>query len=90
MAEIIGKPTVVLTATLRLNESELRALDALVGYGDDAFVKAFYETLGAAYMKAHEGGLRQLFQSARGVLPGMLRRAEEARRIFDDAAKGGA
>ena len=39
MAEIIGRPNVDLRLTFSINESEARALDALAGYGDDAFVR---------------------------------------------------
>ena len=82
MAELETKPTVQLSVTIRLTESEARALDALVGYGDDAFVKAFYEGLGKAYMEQHEDGLRSLFKSVRSFMPGILERANLARKVF--------
>ena len=47
--------------TLRLNEAEARALDALAGYGPDSFLAVFYEHLGKAYMSPHEHGLRTAF-----------------------------
>lgn len=83
MAQVIGVPTVELKLSLRLDEREARALDALVGYGDDAFVKAFYEKLGKAYMEQHEGGLRSLFESVRQQMPGWLSRADRAREAFN-------
>ena len=43
--KIEGRPKLELEMTIRLNESEARALDALAGYGDDSFVKAFYSLL---------------------------------------------
>lgn len=82
MATIDCRPTIELKVTFALTEEEARAMDALVGYGDDAFVKAFYEKLGQAYMKPHEAGLRSLFQSIRNQLPGILSRVDSARKAF--------
>jgi hypothetical protein len=77
--------TLTFSATLTLNETEVRALDALVGYGDDAFIKAFYETLGKAYMRDHEAGLRSAFEAIRrDVLPA-LHEIKQARKFLEDA-----
>lgn len=65
--------------TLQLNETEARALDALVGYGHEAFLKVFYEKLGKSYMQPHEKGLISLFDAIKGQVPEQLR--------FVDAAK---
>lgn len=88
MADIELKGTIEGRVVFSVSESEARALDALVGYGDDAFVKAFYEKLGKAYMQPHERGLRSFFQSVRAKLPGVLSRFDEARKAF--AGKDGA
>ena len=82
MAKIEGYPTIELRVTLSLSESEARALDAMVGYGDDAFVAAFYEHLGESYMKRHETGLRELFKTVRSFIPGILGRVDRAREAF--------
>jgi hypothetical protein len=59
-------------AHITLTEVECRALDALVGYGADAFIKALYNSLGAAYMQEHEEGLKSFFEAARrDVLPAL-------------------
>lgn len=84
MANIVGRADVGLKVTLELNESELRALDALVGYGTDAFLAAFYQKLGRSYMEPHESGLRELFASVRGIVPGLLQRADAARKAFEE------
>ncbi|MCX5478486.1 hypothetical protein OSH08_05690 [Kaistia geumhonensis] len=73
----------------------MRALDALVGYGVDAFLKVFYEKLGEAYMRPHEAGLRSLFKAiGRDVGPALmdvdqaqkdLQNAFLARRAKEDA-----
>lgn len=84
MAIVQGRPTVELHITIQLSESEARALDAMAGYGDDQFVKAFYEKLGKAYMHDHEGGLRSFLTSMRSELPQWLGRARNARDAFQD------
>ena len=79
--------TVTFTATLTLNETEVRAFEALVGYGDDNFLKVFKESLGAAYIRDHEAGVRSAFGAIRrDVLPA-LREIDQARRDLEDAAK---
>ncbi len=82
MAEIVQRPQVEVSAVISFNESELRALDALAGYGDEAFLKVFYEKLGKHYMTPHEAGLRLFFNSIREIVPGILGRADDARRVF--------
>jgi hypothetical protein len=82
MATVEGIPTVSLTMRIKISESEARALEALAGYGDDAFVKAFYEKLGESYMKKHETGLRSFLKSIREFMPGYLSRADKARETF--------
>lgn len=83
MAKIIGKPNIDLKFQFEINEAEARALDALVGYGDDAFIKHFYETLGKCYMENHEKGLREFFQSIRQSVPGILSQLGKARSAFE-------
>lgn len=63
-------------------ESELRALDALVGYGHEGFLKVFYEKMGRHYLEPHEAGLISLFESIRKMVPPILRRTDDARKVF--------
>ena len=79
MAKVTAAPRLDVHVTFVVDESEARALDALAGYGDDAFVKAFYETLGKAYMEQHEAGLRKFLSSIRGVLNPALGTVDRAR-----------
>ena len=73
MATAFNRAQIDFTATLTLSEVELRALDALVGYGDDAFIAAFKEKLGHAYIRDHERGLRSAFNAIREqVLPALF------------------
>ena len=82
MAQIIQAPQVEVHATMTFSESELRALDALVGYGFDPFIKVFYEKMGKHYMQPYEAGMRSVFESIRAVVPGILHRTDDARRVF--------
>lgn len=85
MASITAKPTVTVSATFTVNEAELRALDALAGYGDDAFIKMFYKDLGSTYMKPHEAGLREFLKSIRSIAGGIISRTDAARKAFGDS-----
>lgn len=82
MAKIAIKPTVLFECAITLTESEARALDAMVGYGTDPFLKAFYGHLGQAYMLQHETGLRSLFDSIKSTIPQQLRGIDEARKTL--------
>lgn len=68
---------------LELTEGEAAALDALVGYGDKAFIKAFlpvfYEKLGKHYLQPHEKYIPSLFEKAR-KLSSALEQLKEARK----------
>lgn len=80
--KVIPNADVKLTATLVIDEAEARALDGLVGYGFDEFVSTFYQHLGSHYLKPHEAGLKSLFESVRESIPPMLRRTDDARKVF--------
>ncbi|QHJ81343.1 MAG: hypothetical protein [Bacteriophage sp.] len=82
MAKITQQPTVSVEATFTVNEIELRALDALAGYGDDAFIKMFYKDLGNHYMKPYEAGLREFLTSIRTLAGPIIRRTDAARKEF--------
>jgi hypothetical protein len=82
MAKIGMQPRIEMELTLIVTEEEARALDAMAGYGDDAFVKVFYAHLGKAYMERHEAGLRSFLKSCRELIPGPLSRATAARKTF--------
>lgn len=73
------RPIVTVEATMTLDEGELGALDALVGYGTDAFLKVFYEKMGEAYLKPHEKSLRSLFEKIRQTAPGPLAHVQQMR-----------
>lgn len=84
MAKIEGYGNLQLEVKFTVDEIEARALDALVGYSDDEFLKAFYERLGSHYMKPHEKGLRSLFKSIRDQMPTILNKIDRARKTFHE------
>lgn len=87
MAKIVQRANVDLSLTFTVNESEARALDAMTGYGADAFVTAFYEHLGESYMKKHEAGLRSFLKAIRDEVPFILCRVDKAREAFSGKAE---
>lgn len=84
MAVIVGKPVVQVVTTFTVTEDELWALDALAGYGDDAFIKMFYKELGTGYMKPHEAALRTFLKSVRDMAGPILHNAKAARKAFNN------
>jgi hypothetical protein len=79
--------TIAFSSTLTLNESEIRAFDALVGYGDDAFIEAFKEKLGETYIRKHEAGLKSVFAAIRAQVLPALADIDQARRDLHEAMK---
>jgi hypothetical protein len=72
MAKVESRVTMSFETTITLTEDECGALDALVGYGDEAFLKAFGEKLGEAYMRRHTDGLKSFFRAVRNhVVPAL-------------------
>ncbi|MHC4179286.1 MAG: hypothetical protein ACYSWU_17370 [Planctomycetota bacterium] len=69
-----------MTCQFVINEVEARALDALAGYGDNAFIEAFYEKLGKAYMRNHEDGLRSFLTTIRDVVTPAIGMVDDARK----------
>lgn len=73
------KTVIDFTVKFELSEMEVRALDALAGYGADAFLKVFYKHLGVAYMKPFDKDLRQLFLKIQELRPA-IHNIDEARK----------
>ncbi len=82
MRRLIQAPHVETRATIELSEMEMRALDALIGYGIQPFLDVFYKNLGKHYMQPCEAGLRSLFKTLGSEIPNVLRRADAARQAF--------
>lgn len=86
MAKLEGHSTINTEIMLRLSMVEAAALDALVGYGADSFLKVFYEHLGQHYLKPYEVGLRSLFDSVRNgdaSVALFLQRTTDAKDVFE-------
>ena len=83
MARLEAKTKLDLSVPFTVNESELRSLDALAGYGDDAFIQMFYKNLGEAYMKPYEAGMREFLKSIRNVASPILSQTDKARKAFN-------
>lgn len=81
--KLVEKPKVDLEITFTLNEKEAIAIDALVGYDFDSFIKVFKEHLGKHYMDGHEEVLRGIFAEFRQRVPGYLARIKTARKVFE-------
>ncbi|NEI70987.1 hypothetical protein GR212_15510 [Rhizobium lusitanum] len=87
MASAINKATVAFSTTLTLNESEIQALEALVCYGADSFLKVFKENLGTAYIRNHEEGIRSLFDAINRDVRPAHRKIVEARQDLIDGVR---
>jgi hypothetical protein len=85
--KITSQHKVNFTVQFEVNESELRALGALAGYGDDMFIQAFYEKLGRDYMEAHEWGMRTFLTTLRKEAPALLGRLDTAREMLEGKVK---
>jgi len=82
MTRITQRPTLNLDVSIKLTESEVRALDALAGYGANAFLKVFYEKMGRHYLEPHEAGIRSLFETIQSELPPIMNRMTAAKTAF--------
>jgi hypothetical protein len=85
-AKIRGTAVVAGEIHIVLTEDQARALNALAGYGTDAFLRVFYEGLGSHYLKPYEKGLRELLDEIRDGDMGIgqfMRRMDQARAAFN-------
>lgn len=82
MTRFFQQPRVETRATIELSEVEMRALDAMIGYGINPFLEVFYKHLGKHYMQPHEAGMRSLFKTIGSDIPAILHRADAARTAF--------
>lgn len=82
MADVRASATVEGRVTLHLTEVEAAALEAITGYGVEAFLKVFYPKLGEVYLRPHEAGVKSLFATINRDVPHALRRFKAARLAF--------
>lgn len=84
--KLTTKAEATFTFHLIITEGEMRALDALVGYGFDEFIKVFYEKLGKAYMESHEQHLKNLFGRINELRP-HLDMVNQHKKAIEEAGK---
>ena len=87
MADFKTRTIVEARAEISFGEGELRALDAMIGYGADAFLKVFYPHLGEAYMQKYEDDFRALFATLGMPVRQALMAADQARQDIREAGK---
>jgi hypothetical protein len=73
------KTQVSFSVKVELTEREVMALDALAGYGHEAFLKVFYKHLGIHYIRPFEKDLIQLFEKIKELRPA-IHEIKEARK----------
>jgi hypothetical protein len=86
MAKIDIRPKVEAQITITLSEEEAAALDAITGYGIDAFLGIFYKHMGRTYLQPYEKGLRSLFDSVSkgdANVSQFLSQVKIARKVFE-------
>ena len=86
MTQVRTKTRVRFSVTFDLDETQARALDAMVGYGADAFFETFYK-MGKHYMQPYEGGMRSLFEAVDKQVRPQLAVVDRARKAIEEAAK---
>lgn len=82
MSKLTQAPRVELDVSVKLTIAEIKALDAIAGYGSKAFLEVFYEHMGVSYLRPHEAGLRSLFETIRSELSPIIERHKAARTAF--------
>jgi hypothetical protein len=73
--------------SVTITEAEARALDALSGYDNNAFMEFFYKHMGRHYMEPHDAGMRLFLSSIRGEVAGHIARCDAAREAFANHGK---
>jgi hypothetical protein len=82
MEKIKSSTTIEISIMLTLTEIEARALNAIAGYGTDAFLTMFYNQLGKCYLKPCENGVRSLFETIKNELPKHLDKVDKTRNMW--------
>ncbi len=84
MAEIKSTSQMDFQITLKLNESEARALQAITVYGSEEFLKCFYTHLGEHYLQPNELGIISLFSTIKEELPKHLYKFDKCRKTWNE------
>lgn len=82
--KIQSSSNVELNITLKITESEARALKEFTVFGTETFLKVFYEKLGKTTLSRHESGVYSLFETIKKELPKHLNKIDKVRKILND------
>lgn len=82
MAILQAKPTIIMDVTLRINEYEIRALQAITVYGLEALMQNIKPFLPADDFKKHKPGLETFFKGVSDLAQPMINNVEKARYVF--------
>ncbi len=82
MRTLTQMPRIDVDVNLKLTMAQVQALEALAGYGADAFLESFYKQMGKYYLQPHEAGLRSLFAAIQSELPPIIERYKAAKKAF--------
>lgn len=80
--QLTQMPRIEVDVNLKLTMAQVQALEALAGYGANAFLEVFYKQMGRHYLQPHEKGLRSLFDAIQSELPPIIERYEAACTAF--------
>lgn len=81
---VAQEPTIEVTATLRLNEVELRALETLTHWRDELLIQYLSESMGPADAARIAPGIKSLLAMTVSDIRPILRRADSARFAFKE------
>ena len=70
---------------LSLSEKEAAALNEMTAYGIEPFLAGYRRCLGEHYIKPHEQGLRDLFETINKTLPKELQKLERYKKAVISA-----
>lgn len=73
--------------TLTLTVNEAKALEAIAGYGTQAFLEVFYAKLGRYYLQPTEKDVILFLEKCSHCLPQEIRKIEEAQKAIAEATK---
>ena len=82
MANLKQHPIIDVEIQLTLNSKEAAALNELSAWGADKAVDALAKALGTGMLEEHREGLQSLLESSSRVLPGVLGRVKDCRKVF--------
>ena len=82
-----AKANVAFAINFELTIKEAKALEAIAGYGVDAFLEVFYPKMGKHYLKANEDDFRALLVKIQSSLPNEIAKIDAAEKAISEALK---